>query len=108
MDELELSTGKLVNKIEVSHNVIMQKLEVDRLKEMKEEGEIIQIAGDGKFDSPGRDTVKFSFCNIHFQDGLPRILPMYFSLYKQRRSLVCGWLTSQWYIYSFYTANGWI
>jgi hypothetical protein len=54
----------------------MQKLEVDRLKEMKEEGEIIQIAGDGKFDSPGWDTVKFSAFKIHFQDGLPRTLPM--------------------------------
>ena len=53
----------------------MQKLEVDRLKEMKEEGEIIQIAGDGKFDSPGWDTVKFSAFKIHFQDGLPRTLP---------------------------------
>ena len=63
----------------------MQKLEVDRLKEMKEEGGTIQLAGDGKFDSPGWNSVKLSVCKIYFQDGLPGTLPMLFSLYKQRR-----------------------
>ena len=59
---------------------------MDELKELREEGKDIAMAGDGKYDSPGTSVYwKFSFLTIHFKDGQQSIVHTSYSPSRARK-----------------------
>ena len=76
---------------------LFQKLAVDELKELKEDGVEVEMAGDGKYDSPGDGSYMIIYhLTIYFQAGQQSIAPTQFSPCSQRRQLGCGLPRNQW------------